>query len=197
MRGKLEVEGRRPRRNLRATCRAEGAMLSALSVAGGAWRTRLARHWRGSCGLSGPRAPRPGGERSHLTRRHDACSGPPGASGPAPSRPSPAEAVLAPLSGFLHQPARKAGAGLGPSAPGSRGPPCSPRAPGMLRAASGAARTPLPGDRDLSERNGEGLGSSIPPESKSRALNQFQALHLWLLESLKDSPERVKKMQLK
>lgn len=57
-----------------------------------------------------------------------------------------------------------------PSAPGSRRPPCSPRAPGMLCAASGAARTPLPGDGDLSERNSEGLGSSIPPESKSPCL---------------------------
>lgn len=89
---------------------------------------RLARRWRGVVRPRRPQGPTArwgaswaGGKRSHLTRRHDACSGPPGASGPAPSRPSPAEAVLAPLSGSLHQPARKAGAGLGPSAPGSRG----------------------------------------------------------------------------
>lgn len=83
MRGKLEVEGRWPRRNLRATCRAEGAMLSALSAAGGAWRPRLVRRRRGSCGLGGPRAPRPGGEHA---RPAESGAILPGGTTPAPER---------------------------------------------------------------------------------------------------------------
>nr|XP_034379942.1 uncharacterized protein LOC117724333 [Arvicanthis niloticus] len=105
-------------------------MLSVSFVCGG---RRLAAPARAAlAGVVRPRRPQgpaarrearaAGEERSHLTRRHDACSGPPGASGPAPSCPSPGEAVLAPLFGSFHQPARKAGAGLAPRrlAPGDR-----------------------------------------------------------------------------
>lgn len=178
MRGKLEVEGRWPRRNLRATCRAEGAMLSALSAAGGARRAPARAAPAGVVRPRPPPGPR-GPAGSTRGRRRAEPSYPAarrllperrGASGPAPSRPSPAEAVLAPLPGSLHQPARKAGAGLGPPAPGSRGRPCSPRAPGMLCAASGAPRTPLPGDGDLAGRTDEGWEVPSRPRAKAGRL---------------------------
>lgn len=165
--------------------------MSALSAAGGAGRPRLARRGeapaRGSCGppasLAPGGAPRgPGGERSHLTRRHGACSGPPGASGarafpPEPRRGCPRAASPAPSTNQRGRRALRTRGLSAPRRPGDRRPPR--RAPGgrpgmLLRAGSPAVWTPLPED-GRSHRNSAGLGSSIPPESRSRAL------HRWLL----------------
>lgn len=178
MRGKLEVEGRRPRRNLRATCRAEGAMfvcqLCLRRAALGGPGSRGAAGGRAASAAPGPRGPagstrgRRGAEPSYPAARRllrTARGERARAFLPEPRRGCPRAALR-----LLPPTSAEGGRWARPSAPGSRGPPCSPRAPGMLCAASGAARTPFPGDGDLSERNGEGLGSSIPPESKSPCL---------------------------
>lgn len=162
MRGKLEVEGTpagRRRRNLRATCRAEGAMLSALSAAGGARRPRGSRGAGG--GLAASAAPGPGREHARLVGSGAIF---PGGTTPAPDRQGRAgprlPARAPPRLSSRRSPApstnqrgRKAGAGLGPSAPGSRGRPCSPRAPrdAVRRLRSGADASPG-GRRALREK---------------------------------------------
>lgn len=164
MRGKLEVEGRRPRRNLRATCRAEGAMLSALSAAGGARRPPARAALAG--GRAASAAPGPHGPVGSKLGRWEA----------EPSYPA-ARRLLRTAGGeraraFPPEPRRgcpRAALRLPPptTAEGGRwARPLGAWLPGggrALRGRPGCCAPPLPGDRDLSERNGEGLGSSMAP----------------------------------
>lgn len=189
MRGKLEVEGRRPRRNLRATYRAEGAMLSALSPSGrrAAQAAPGAGGGRAASAAPGPRGPP--GNGAILLGSTTPAPGRRGRAGPAPSRPSPAEAVLAPLSGSLHQPARKAGADSAPP-PGDRRPPrrapcgrpgCCAQAPRRCGRLSRGTEISLQQCR---------ARKFILPESQSRALKQFPVLASQKSQRL--PPERLK-----
>lgn len=192
MRGKLEVEGPPAAPQLASQlARAEGSHVCQLclrrAALGGPGSRGEARRPPGGRAGRRPRWPpgvppaAPAGSGAILPGGTAPAPGRPGRAGPAPSRPSPAEAVLAPLP-RLPPPTSAEGGRCGLAASrrlGARGPasspPCSRRAPGMLlRAGSPAVWTPLPED-GRSHRNSAGLGSSIQPESRSRAL------HRWLL----------------
>ncbi|XP_021030009.2 uncharacterized protein LOC110303284 [Mus caroli] len=148
MRGKLEVERRRPRRNLRATCRAEGAMLSALSAAGGARRPPARAALAG--GRAASAAPGPGGEHARPVGSGAIL---PGGTTPAPDRRGRAgprlPARAPPRLSSRRSPApstnqrRRRALGSAPRRLAPEGRPCSPQAPGMLCAASPGGRRPL------------------------------------------------------
>lgn len=148
-------------------------MMSALSAAG--WRAAPgASGGRAASAAPGPRGPtaRRGTEPSYpAARRLLRAAG--GERGPRlPAR------VLAPLSGSLHQPARKAGADSAPPrpAPGDRRPPrrapcgrpgCCAQAPRRCGRLSRGTEISLKQCR---------ARKFILPESQSRALKQFPVL---------------------
>lgn len=166
-------------------------MLSALSAAGrrAAPATPGAGGGRAASAAPGPRGPP--GNGAILPGCTTPAPGRRGRAGPAPSRPSPAEAVLAPLSGSLHQPARKAGADSAPP----RRLPGTAVLPAVLPAGARDAARRLRGGVDASPGDGN-LSETVQseevhlPESQSRALKLFPVLAS--LKSQRLSPARMK-----
>lgn len=207
MRGKLEVEGPPAAPQLASQlARAEGSHVCQLCLRRAprwAAPAREARRPPGGRAGRRPRWPRgaprrPGGERSHLTRRHGACSGPPGASGarafpPEPRRGCPRAASPAPST---NQRGRRALRTRGLSAPRRPGTAVLPAVlPAGARDAA-ARRLPSgvdasPGGREISPKQCR-AGKFHPAREQKQGASSLASM-----KSESFSPRERMKIQLK